>query len=367
MALLLRREIAPDLLELLHAHLHAREPPLERADLLLQLPALLVERGDVFGHRLELLEPRLEVRSVGAHRLELVVEQVEHLAVMVAERPLAGGAIALVAQRDELVALVPQLRVLGAQRVASRLRLLPVAHPLRAAQLQLALRRFVPASRHLELDRDLFLERGRGLRLRELLAQLVELGGEHALLVEPRLASPVVHLELAHPGEFVADLVERREFRRQRHQRLAGRRPPAAVPPSGARRCAGAPAARSGVTRRSPSSCCDSSRCRCAAIQRGASASTCACSRRAIDLDTRQPFRRLARAGLSAAAICAATTRRVLHSAAHARDLAAQARGGGRPRVPAPCEASRSRARARGTARAPSRSASPSPPAPSGR
>ena len=79
-ALLLRREVAAGLRELLHRELHLHEPPLQPAHFGEQRAPPLVERLHVVRHLQQLLEPPLVVLPVHAHGLDLAVEQVEHRA-----------------------------------------------------------------------------------------------------------------------------------------------------------------------------------------------------------------------------------------------------------------------------------------------
>jgi hypothetical protein len=222
--LLLGCEFARCVLELLHPHLHARKAAFKSADVLLQRAPLLVERRHILRHGFQLFEARLEIRAVGTNGLHLVIEQLEYLAVMVAEGALARGAVALVAERNEFFALLLEVAVLEAQRIAPRLRFLSVAHPLCAAELELSLGLFERAPPGLQLHRDLLFEGGSRLHPGALLTKLFELRTQHAFLFHECLAPSVMRGEVSCPPKLVANVVERNELNGERQKGLPRRR-----------------------------------------------------------------------------------------------------------------------------------------------
>ena len=214
----LLRDVAAQLLKLRHRHLDAAEFLFQRAGLLHGLSPLFVERHHVARHLLELLEPLAEVRSVGAHRFELAVEELDDGAQVVAERPAARRAGTFRARGLELVLLVAQLLVLGAQRAEARLCLLAVAHPLGAPQLEPPLQLLQPPALLLQLLRDLLLERRRGLHARTLLARALQFTRQLDARFLQRLPPSVRHGQFALARQLLADVMERREPLGERHE-----------------------------------------------------------------------------------------------------------------------------------------------------
>ena len=78
----MRCPLAGDGRQLLDAELALGEAPLEDADLLRELASALVLDLDGVGHLAELLDAVLVVVAVDAERLDLLVEELEHLPVL---------------------------------------------------------------------------------------------------------------------------------------------------------------------------------------------------------------------------------------------------------------------------------------------
>ena len=211
-ALLFALKIARELGELLHRELHLRQSPFELARLVERGAAALVQLAHLDRHLLELLEARLEVFPVGDECLDLLVQPVEHRAIMVVQRPLAGRALAILARLHELLAMLSRLGVLVEQRAALRLGLLAIAHPFGALGLELSLDQLEQCALLLQLHRDLFLERRRGLDACAALAQRADFLLERTLGVEERAPSPVLARHAVEPHELVAQRRERREL-----------------------------------------------------------------------------------------------------------------------------------------------------------
>ena len=167
---------------------------------------------NVLGHLLELLDARLVVVAVDVHRLDLLVEVLDHRVQAPAERTAARRALAVFAECDDAIALLLELGVLLAQRFALGLRLLAVAHPLGAARLELSLRVLELGALLLQLERRLFLERGRALDSRVTLVRRAISSRERA-----SASSSVLRRPSSRESVF-----ERLELDVEREQRLDG-------------------------------------------------------------------------------------------------------------------------------------------------
>src|SRR5579863_1065989 len=222
-ALLLARQVARDLLPLLHRELHFRQPPLERAGILRQPSAPLVERTHVGRHLFELLEPVPEVLAIHLHGVRLLRQQIEDRAIVAAQGTRTRRALPFFAGRDQPLALLPEVVVLGPQCLELRLGLLAVAHPLGAASLELPLGflQFPPPG--LQFDRHFLLECRRAAQFLTPLAQLLQLVGDRPLTLDQCLPPPFLAIPLVGVLQLGHDRGIRRQLPAERLQLLTRR------------------------------------------------------------------------------------------------------------------------------------------------
>ncbi len=209
-ALSLRREVAHDRSQLQHRELHLCEPALERAHLQHQSPALLIELMNVFGHLLQLLDARLVVAPVDVHSFDQLLEMLDHGVETSTKRAAAGRTRAILAERDDAIALVLDLGVLLSQRFALGLRFLSVAHPFGSPRFKEALSILELGALLFQLQRCFFFERRRLLDSRVTLLESRDLLAQRGLGFKQRL-----------PPAFLAiEYVERLELDVEREQWL---------------------------------------------------------------------------------------------------------------------------------------------------
>src|SRR6202011_6295452 len=99
--------------ELLNRELHLGESPLQRSNLLHQHAATLVQLAHVVGHLLELLDSCLVVVPVDVDGIHQLVEMLDDSMQASAEWAAAGRAFPIFAERDDAIALLLDLSVLG--------------------------------------------------------------------------------------------------------------------------------------------------------------------------------------------------------------------------------------------------------------
>ena len=173
---------------------------------------LLVQLAHVFGHLLELLDARLVVVPVDIHGLHQLVEVLDHGVQASAERAAAGRALSVLSERDDAIALLLDLRVLGAERFTLGLRFLPVSHPFGAPRLEESLSVLEVDTLLLELQRRFFLESGCALDLRVTVLEPREFFAQSGLGFEQSLAATFLAIKR----------VERLQLHVQSEQRLDG-------------------------------------------------------------------------------------------------------------------------------------------------
>lgn len=152
--------------DLAHDALEPVEDPLELRPVIFRDLALLapgaaspLPRRELLRHLLQLPLATAEVGAIRLDGLHLPLEQIEDIAIVRPQRSRAGGAIPIFPEREEAIALVPQLAVLGPERPESGLDLLLLADPRGAS-----LRDLLLEGRELgTLRRDRGLQRGHPL------------------------------------------------------------------------------------------------------------------------------------------------------------------------------------------------------------
>ncbi len=173
--LVFARHVTRDLLYFLDRELHFGQPTLERADVLRHRAPTLVQYTHFGRHLLELFEPRLEILPIDEHGLGLLRQEFQDRAIMATEGACARRALTLLTGRDQSVALLLEIGVLGPKRLEFGFRLLPIAHPFRTPGLELTLCFLELAPAGLQLDRDFFFEGGRVTQCLTAFPQPVEL------------------------------------------------------------------------------------------------------------------------------------------------------------------------------------------------
>ena len=208
--LLLGGDVADDRSQLLHRQLHLGEPSLQRADFVHQSATLLVQLVHIFGHLLELLDARLVVVAVDIHRFHQLVEVLHHRVQASAQRPAAGGALAVLAERHDAIPLLLELDVLLPECFPLGLCFLSVAHPLGAPSLEQSLSVLELGALLLQLERGFLFECRSALDLRVALLQPRDFLAQRCLRLEQRLATTL----------FAIESVQRLELHVQGEQRL---------------------------------------------------------------------------------------------------------------------------------------------------
>ena len=172
----------------------------------------------VGGHRLQLFEPRLEVRTIRLDGLHLPLEHVEHVAEVLPERARAGGARTFLSKLQQSITLIAELGVLRAEGTQTRVDFLAVTHPLGAARLQLALRLLECGAPALQLKDHFLLERRCTSKARTLRRERLHFEFERRLRLHERTPASVVHGERPLHLELGTHLLERRDVGQQRRE-----------------------------------------------------------------------------------------------------------------------------------------------------
>src|SRR5215204_4633967 len=206
MTLLLDADVPRELRQLLDGGLHLRQPTLERAHFRRERAPRLVQLLHLVRHLLELIEARVVEFAVDGDGLELIVEVLEHSAIVLVERTRADRTRAFLAEIHDAVALQFELGVLPTQRIAFRLRFLAVAHPLRAPRLQSAETLLELLALRFDGDGGFLLHHRRVEDARPPLAEPRELVIQQALGLDERLSTAFLAREPLVPLELLGNL-----------------------------------------------------------------------------------------------------------------------------------------------------------------
>ena len=122
----------------------------------------------------------------------MLVEVVEHRAIVIVQRTFARRAFPILARSHESFPMLLHLGVLLPQRGALRVRFLPVAHPLGAFGLEFPLHQLEHRAHLLELEDRLLFERRRGFDFGTALPQAAHFIVQRALGLELGVATSFI-------------------------------------------------------------------------------------------------------------------------------------------------------------------------------